>query len=377
MGPTLDEARALDAADPLASFRDRFSLPKGVIYLDGNSLGPPPTKTRERIGKVISGEWGEGLIGSWEKAGWIAAPARIGAKIAPLVGASAHEVIVGDSTSVNLFKLMAATLAAQPERRTVLIEADDFPTDLYLARGVAGFAPDARLKIAPPGGLCEFLGPDIAIAVLSHVHYKTAERRDMAAISRAARDCGAFMLWDLSHSVGAVRIDLHGAGADLAVGCGYKHLNGGPGAPAFLFVAERHQARLENPLSGWMGHADPFAFAPEYRPAKGIARFLVGTPPILGLSALEAGVEIVSEAGAAAIEAKAARLFEFLAACAASRLACFDLTIIGPSEAERRGGHVCLRHPDAGRLIALLAERGVIGDFRPPDLARFGLSPLF
>ena len=265
----LDAARAMDAADPLRSFRDRFALPEGIIYLDGNSLGALPKATPDRLRAVATSEWGQGLIRSWNDADWIGAPSRIGAKIAPLIGAKPHEVIVADSTSVNLFKLLAAGLRARPGRNLVLYQSGDFPTDGYIAEGLAATAPEIEARSVPAEVLSDHLDDKVAVVMLSHVHYKTAARWDMAAMTAKAHDAGALILWDLSHAAGAIEVDLNGCGADLAVGCGYKFLNGGPGAPAFLFVAERLQDSLISPLTGWMGHAAAFDFERTYRAGAG------------------------------------------------------------------------------------------------------------
>ncbi|HSI17042.1 MAG TPA: aminotransferase class V-fold PLP-dependent enzyme, partial [Sphingomonas sp.] len=274
---TLDQARALDSADPLRTMRERFVLPEGVIYLDGNSLGALPRATAAALGDAVERQWGERLIRHWNE-GWIEAPQRIGAKIAPLIGARADEVIVADSTSANLFKLIVAALRRDPGRNVVVSELGNFPTDLHIAEGAVGCVPGASLRAVPRDALEAALGDDVALLLLTHVHYKTAERFDMAAWTCRAHDAGALVLWDLSHSAGAVAVDLNGCDADLAVGCGYKFLNGGPGAPAFLHVHTRWQEVLANPLSGWMGHAAPFAFEDRYAPAAGMTRWLTGTP---------------------------------------------------------------------------------------------------
>jgi len=281
---TREEARAQDAADPLRHFRDHFALPEGVIYLDGNSLGALPRATQPALTDLVERQWGERLIRGWND-GWIEAPTRIGDKIATLIGADPGEVIACDSTSINLFKLIVAALRHDPARRTVVSEAGNFPTDLHIAEGAVGCLPGARLNAVARDDLAAAIDADTALLLLTHVHYKTAERFDMAAWTTRAHAAGALTLWDLSHSVGAIPVDLNAAGADLAVGCGYKYLNGGPGAPAFLFVSRRLQAQLANPLSGWMGHAAPFAFADGYEPAPGIRRWLTGTPPIIGMAA--------------------------------------------------------------------------------------------
>ncbi len=373
---TLEEARARDASDPLAPMRARFALPPGVIYLDGNSLGVLPAATMARMERVVTWEWGQDLIGSWNTHDWIGAPTRVGDRIAPLIGAAPGEVVVADSTSANLFKLLTAALADRPGRRTILSEPGNFPTDLYVASGVAEFM-GATLKTVQADRIVEAIDADVAVVLLTHVHYKTARKLDMAAISAAAQAAGALTLWDLSHSVGAVPVDLNGAYADLAVGCGYKYLNGGPGAPAFLFVAERHQARLRSPLSGWMGHSAPFAFGDGYDPAPGIARFLCGTPPILGLAALEEGLALFDEVDFADVTAKSVALSTLLIERVEQRCAAFGLELATPRDPAARGSHVSFRHPHAYALCQALIEDGVVGDFRAPDILRFGLTPLY
>ena len=370
------DAATLDAADPLAGFREAFDLPDGVIYLDGNSLGPLPRATAGRLEEVVRQEWGRGLITSWNAAGWIEAPQRAGAKIARLIGAQAHEVAVADSTSVNLYKLAAGALSLRPGRRTILTERGNFPTDVYVLEGLAALS-GATLKVVAPDAVLDAIDEDTAVVALTHVHYKSARRWDMAALTAAAQARGALALWDLSHTTGALAVDLNVAHADLAVGCGYKYLNGGPGAPAFLFVADRHQAAIRSPLSGWMGHAAPFAFEARYRPSAGIQAMLCGTPPILGLAALEVGLDLLLEAGPQAIEAKGLALCDLFIQLVEARCGGLGLTLTGPRDMADRGLHVSFSHPDGYGLVQALIARGVIGDFREPDIARFGFSPLF
>ncbi|KQN22472.1 MULTISPECIES: kynureninase [unclassified Sphingomonas] len=369
---TLDEARALDAADPLAAYREQFALPEGVIYLDGNSLGALPKATPAALADVATRQWGDRLIRSWNE-GWIDAPQRIGAKIAPLIGAAADEVIIGDTTSTHLFKALVAALRANPDRHTVLSEAGNFPTDLHIAEGAVSCVPGARLKVVARADLAEALDEDTAVLLLTHVHYKTGERFDMTAWTARAHDAGALMLWDLSHSVGAVPIDLNGADADLAVGCTYKYLNGGPGAPAFLFVAKRWQDTLASPLSGWMGHAAPFAFEDAYRPAPGMKRWLAGTPAMLSTAALETALDLWADIDQHAVAAKSARLFDILAAAGDA----LGLDCVSPRDPAQRGSHISFRHSHAYAITQALIARGVIGDFRDPDILRLGLTPLY
>lgn len=368
---TLAAAEALDAGDPLAGYRDRFVQPEGVIYLDGNSLGCLPKATIAAGADVMERAWGQRLIRSWNE-GWIDAPQRVGAMIAPLIGANGDEVIAADSTSVNLYKLIVAALRLDPARNVVVSEAGNFPTDLHIAEGAVAAVAGARLEVVERGALAEALGEDTALLLLTHVHYKTAARFDVVAWTKAAHDAGALMCWDLSHSAGAVAVELNAAGADLAVGCGYKYLNGGPGAPAFLYVAKRWHDKLHNPLSGWMGHAAPFEFADGYEAAPGMKRWLTGTPSVLGLAALESGLKLWDGIDLAHIEAKSAALWNILhAAGTAAGLEC-----VTPADPALRGSHISFRHPHAYKIVQALIARGVIGDFRDPDILRFGLTPL-
>jgi kynureninase len=342
---SLAKAQSLDAADPLRDCRALFDLPEGVIYLDGNSLGALPKATKARMAQVLESEWGDGLIRSWNAASWIDLPQRVGGKIAPLIGARAQEVIACDSTSVNLFKLIAAALQMRPGRKAILSEPGNFPTDLYMIAGLEAQGLAER-RLAKADALEAALDGDVALLLLTHVHYKTGRMHDMARLTRAAHDAGALVLWDLSHSCGAVEVDLGAANADFAVGCGYKYLNGGPGAPAFAFVAERHHDALAQPLTGWMGHAAPFAFVDDYAPAPGVDRLLAGTPPILGLSALEVGVELIAAIGMERLTAKSRALSQFFAACMAG---AFPLPLgLPPSFASRGEGGAAKRRREWG-----------------------------
>jgi kynureninase len=375
---TRDDALALDATDPLAGLRAAFALPTGSIYLDGNSLGPPPVAVHDAMVDVTRRQWGEGLVRSWNTADWIGAPLRVGDKIARLIGAEPGEVTVADSTTVNLFKLAAEALSLRPGRATILSEAGNFPTDLYAIQGLeALLGGRARLKTAAPDDLLAAIDEDTAAVILTQVHYKTSRRWDLGALTAAAHAKGALMLWDLCHSVGAIAVDLNAAQADFAVGCSYKYLNGGPGAPAFLFVARRHQAAVTSPLTGWMGHAEPFAFEDGYRPATDIRGQITGTPPILGLAALETGVDLQLQADPAQVEAKGLALAALFIAEVEARAADPDLKLTGPREAAQRGLHVSFAHPQGYALVQAMMARGVVGDFRAPDIARFGFSPLF
>jgi kynureninase len=372
-----DKVRALDEGDALASFRARFALPPGIIYLDGNSLGALPAQTPARLDAVVRQEWGEGLIRSWNRHDWIGASRRVGDKIAKLIGAKPGEVVVADSTSVNVFKLLMAAVAARPGRDVILSEAGNFPTDLYIAQGVVSLLPRLSLKAVPPGELMAAIDGNVAVILLTHVHYKTGSQYDMAAVTRRAHEKGALVIWDLSHSAGAVPVDLGAAGADMAVGCGYKYLNGGPGAPAFLYVAERLQGELVSPVTGWLGHAAPFEFSDAFQPASGIGRFLSGTPPILGLAALEAGVDLMAEAPAAILFEKSRRLCALFIEAVGAFARDHDLEIVTPLDAGARGSHVSLRHAHSYPVMQALIADGVIGDFRAPDIMRFGFAPLY
>lgn len=364
---TRADLEALDRADPLAPFRDEFVLPEGVIYLDGNSLGPLPRATATRLARVVEDEWGRGLIRSWNEADWIGLPERVGDKIARLIGAAPGSVLAADQTSINLFKLLGAALDLRPDRRVILTEAGNFPSDLYIARGLADLlARGHEVRAVAREDLEASLGTDVAVLMATHVDYRTGAMHDMARLTGMAHEAGALALWDLAHSAGAVPVDLDDAGADFAVGCGYKFLNGGPGAPAFLYVAPGHQAKARYPLTGWLGHAAPFAFEPAHRPAPGIAAATVGTPSILAMSALEVGVDLALRAPMSAVRAKSLKLAEIM-------MELIDLPV---ARAVPRGSQVSFHHDGAYAISQTLIERGVIGDFRAPDLLRFGLTPL-
>ena len=374
----LEEAARRDAVDPLRECRALFSIDDEVAYLDGNSLGALPKATPQRIAEVVEREWGKDLIGSWNSADWITLPQRLGAKIAPLIGAEAHEVIAADSVSVNLFKLVSAALKLRGDddggRKVVLSEPGNFPTDLYMVEGLQSQGLAER-RLAERDDLVSALDEDVALLMLTHVHYKTGAMFDMAALTEAAHDAGALVLWDLSHSAGAVPVELDGAGADFAVGCGYKYLNGGPGAPAFAFVAERHHEALEQPLSGWMGHAQPFAFTDDYAPAPGVDRLLCGTPPILGMSAMEVGVDLMAGIGMEALVEKSRALSEFTREAMAEHVP--ELQCVSPEDPATRGSQLSWRHENAYELCQALIARTITGDFRAPDVLRVGFAPAY
>ena len=397
--PTRDACQVLDRADVLAPLRAQFALDaadaEALIYLDGNSLGPLPRAAVARVRQVVDEEWGSGLIRSWNTAGWITMARRIADKIAPLVGAGAGEVVVSDSTSVNLHKALAAALqlalADAPARRVVLSERANFPTDLYVADAVAR-QHGCGLRLVDAADLPAAIDVRTAVVLLTHVDYRTGRMHDLPAVTRAAHAAGALIVWDLAHSAGAVPVDLHGDGspdgaADFAVGCGYKYLNGGPGAPAFLWAHPRHVRRMDadgwrQPLAGWFGHAQPFAFETAYRPAPGIDRFLCGTPPIVSLAALECGVDTLLAAdavgGLAAIRRKSLALTDLFIALVDERCAGLGVSVVTPRVHAQRGSQVSLAHADgAHAVMPALIARGVIGDFRAPDILRFGLTPLY
>jgi kynureninase len=371
-----EAAIALDRADPLAGRRELFLLPPGVIYLDGNSLGALQKGVRERVLSVMDDEWGRGLVRSWNGAGWIDLPSRVGARIARLVGARSDEVIVADSTSVNVLKLLAAALHLRPERRVILSEEDNFPTDLYMAQGLCRLSGRAELRLVSPGSVVDAMSDDVAVVMLTQVDFRTGRRHDLHAITARAHARGALVLWDLAHSAGAFPVPLNDAGADFAVGCGYKYLNGGPGAPAFLYVRRDLQAEAEQPLSGWMGHARPFEFTHRYEPAPGIARHLCGTPPILSLAALDAALDAFDGIDMEAVRRKSVSLMDTFLARVEAEAPSLGLSLASPRDAEQRGSQISYRHPEGYAIMQALIAAGVIGDFRAPDILRFGFTPL-
>jgi kynureninase len=381
----IDRAAAAerDAADPLGPFRDRFVVADpDLIYLDGNSLGRLSHDAVAAVEEALHREWGAGLVRSWDD--WIDLPARTGDLLAPLVGAAPGEVLVADQTSVNLYKLAAAAVSASAGRADIITDSTNFPSDRYVLAGVAEAAGGRLREVAAdpiegprPGDIAAALDGDVGLVSLSHVAFRSGAVADMAAITAMAHEAGAFALWDLSHSAGAVEVDLGGAAADLAVGCTYKHLNGGPGAPGFLYVAGRHHGRLHQPIRGWFGHADMFAFEDRYRPAAGIAGFAVGTPPILALRAAEAAISVTAAAGMAAVAAKNRSLTSLLVDLFDERLTRFGFALGSPREPRRRGAQVALGHREAWRITRALIERaGVVPDFRAPDSIRLGMSAL-
>jgi kynureninase len=379
MRPDRSECQKLDAQDPLAECRDWFQLPANQIYLDGNSLGALPKMLREAVSDTIESEWGSDLIKSWNLHDWFRLPRTVGEKIAPLVGAAPGQLIAGDSTSINLFKLMSAALAAQNGRKIILSTEDNFPTDLYMAQGLSSLLGPQRceLKLVPVEEISESLNRDTALLLLTQVDFRNGRLLDMASLTRAAHEAGAMVLWDLAHSAGALPVALDDHLVDMAVGCGYKYLNGGPGAPAFLYVAHRHQAHLQQPLSGWMGHQAPFDFRVAYQPAKGMERFLCGTPPVLSMRALDAALSLWDGIDLQLVRQKSMALSELFIGLIESCGSLSEMKLASPRNANRRGSQVSYAHSEGYAIMQALIEAGVIGDFREPDLLRFGFTPLY
>ncbi len=374
-----DALARLDAGDPLAPWRDAFALPAGVIYLDGNSLGALPRRVVERMRRAVELEWGQGLIRSWNDAGWYPAPQRAGEAIARLVGAAPGQVIVCDSTSVNLFKVLVAALRLRPGRRVVVSERGNFPTDVYVSEGVADLM-GTQLRCVEPDEVEAAIaaaGDDFAAVHLTHVNYRTGRLYDMAAITRAAHARGGLAIWDLAHSAGTLPVALDECGVDFAVGCGYKYLNGGPGAPAFVYAATRHLPALSQPIQGWHGHAQPFGFRHGFAAHAGIDRMLVGTAPQLGLIALEEALTVFDGVDLQALRAKGSALGDAFIALAERALDGHGFTLACPRDAHRRGSQVSLAHPEGYAIMQALIARGVIGDFRAPDILRFGFAGLY
>ena len=374
------QAEDLDAADPLASHRNSFLLPAGVRYLDGNSLGALPKGVVERMNHTLTQEWGNSLIRSWNEAGWWELPGNVGAKLAPLIGALPHEVTIADSTSINLFKVVVAAIRMRPGRTHIVVEAGTFATDLYLINEAACLTNTTVVTIpngAGVGTISAALDEHTAVVCITHVDYRSGRMQPMHAVTAAAHNVGALMIWDLAHSTGAVPVDLNAADADFAVGCGYKYLNGGPGAPSHVYAATRHHESIDQPLPGWHGHARPFDFEPAYAPAAGIARLGCGTPPLLSLVALDAALDLWRNVDMVALRAKSVAMGELLITLADERLATHGFTVASPRVADERGSQVSLAHPHGFAMMQALIHGGTIGDFRAPDLLRFGFAPLY
>jgi kynureninase len=381
------DCQALDAGDGLAPLREQFALPDGVIYLDGNSLGARPKAAAQRAQTVIAEEWGVDLIRSWNKAGWFDLPTRLGNKLAKLIGAEGGEVVVTDSTSINLFKVLAAAIDIQAgspvpaiaQRRVIVTERSNFPTDIYMAQGLTQWLDRgySLCLVDSPEDLHTAIDADTAVVMLTHVNYRTGCLLDMAKLSAHAHEHGALIVWDLCHSAGAVSIDLLRDGADFAVGCTYKYLNGGPGSPAFVWVAPRHQERFRHPLSGWWGHAAPFAMQPAFAPTSGIRRALCGTQPIVSLALVECGLDIFAQTNMEAIRAKSLALTDLFIKLVEDRCANHPLKLVTPRAHAQRGSQVGFAHPDGYPIMQALIARGVIGDYREPEIMRFGFTPLY
>jgi len=374
---TRHDLAALDERDPLRLYRERFELPEGVIYLDGNSLGPLPKGVEARLREVVQTQWGHDLIMGWNLHDWVNMPRRVGAKIARLIGAQSDEVIAADSTSVNLFKLLVGALGLRPGRRVIVSDSDNFPTDLYMVQGVNELLGGYELRFVQRDRLPGAIDEQVAVVLLTHVDYRSGARYDMRTITSLAHRSGALTLWDLAHSAGALALELNACGADLAVGCGYKYLNGGPGAPAFLFVARRLQAHLRPVLSGWFGHAAPFDFSPDYTPATDIRRMLCGTPPILGLAALDAALDAFADVELKQIQDKSVMLTQRFIDLVEAHCRGFGLQLATPREPAERGSQVSFTHSEGYAVVQALIARGVIGDFRAPNIVRFGFAPLY
>ncbi|MGH2522148.1 MAG: kynureninase [Anaerolineales bacterium] len=377
--PNLDVITALDASDPQRSVRERFVIPEGVIYLDGNSLGPAPKAALAELEKAAREEWAVGLIRSWNTADWYTLTARLGDQIGRLIGAAPGETVVSDATSINLYKALHAGLSLRPERKVIVAEASSFPTDLYVAEGVASTCPGVTIRLegvdAPT--IEELIDERVAVVLVNHVDYRSGALRDMAALTAKAHEAGAVILWDLCHSAGALPVDLNAAGADLAVGCTYKYLNGGPGSPAFVFAAQRHHDRLQQPLSGWWGHASPFSFERGFRPDAGMRRMLSGTQPVLSLRALEGALGVWADVDLAQLRDKSLALSDLFIQLVEAHCGQHGTVLASPRDRAARGSQVSFAHDDAYAVMQALIERGVIGDFRAPNLMRFGFTPLY
>ena len=372
------QINTLDANDKLSGKRELFNLPDGVIYLNGNSLGPLPCNVQQRLDAVISGQWGKDLIGSWNKHGWIDLPLRVGEKIAPMLGAASGQVLCCDSISLNLFKLLASCLQLRPERKLVLSQKDNFPTDLYVAQGLQQLlgTSSCRLQMVAAEQLADALSDEVAVLMLSHVNFRDGAVQDIAALTQIAHERDVLVIWDLAHSAGILPLSLDEWNVDFAVGCGYKFLNGGPGAPSFVYMNSRHHDQFTQPLQGWMGHKTPFEFDPSFTPAEGIGQFMTGTPPILSLAALDAALDVFADVDVKQLREKSMALAEYFLKLVERQPALRDLQLTSPKEATRRGGQLSFAHSEAYAICRAWEDVGVIADFRSPDLLRIGFSPL-
>ncbi len=377
--PDLAAVEAMDETDPLRVFRSRFALPAGVIYLDGNSLGAASHEVFAEVRQAAMEEWGNGLIRSWNSAGWFHLPLELGDRVGRLIGAAEGQTVVTDSTSINIFKALHAALAMRPGRNVIVAEGDSFPTDIYMAEGVLSTRPDITLRLEgrDAGTIEELIDENVAVVLINHVNYKSGELRDMAALTKRIQAAGALVIWDLCHSAGALPVDLDGAGADFAVGCTYKYLNGGPGAPAFIYAAKRHHASIVQPLSGWWSHARPFAFEQSFDGDAGIKRFLCGTQPILSLRALKGALSIWDEVDMNALRRKSIALTDLFIHLVEAKCGQYGVELETTRDSEKRGSQVSFIHGNAYEVMQALIERGVIGDFRAPSTLRFGFTPLY
>lgn len=374
MTTTRADAEALDATDPLRAMRERFELPDDLIYLCGNSLGALPRGVGERVAQVVGSEWGRGLVGSWNTAGWSRLTDRVAVRLAPLLGAEPADVVVGDSTSVMLYKLLVAAARLRPDRRVIVVEPTTFPTDGYIVAGVADTL-GLEVRWCDPADPAATVDDDVAVVCLTQVDFRTGALYDLASVTAAVRAHDAIMVWDLCHSTGAVPVDLRGADADLAVGCGYKFLNGGPGAPAYAWVHPRHHDHLDQPLTGWWGHARPFAMEQHYEPLAGVGRLATGTPSVIAVAALEAALAVFDGVGVDDLRARSSSLTGLMIDTLTERVP--GVEILTPRDPGRRGSQVSVRHDAAYGIVQALIARGVVGDFRAPDIARFGIAPLY
>jgi kynureninase len=367
----------MDASDELAAVRDEFTIPEGEIYLDGNSLGPVSRHVPGRVREVVSDEWARGLVRSWNDAGWMDMPTRLGDRVAPLIGARPGEVLVADTLTFMLAKLIGGALDLRPDRHVVLTDRDNFHSDLYIVEAMAARAGrPVMVKALAREDIPGALDDDVALVMLTHVDFRSGEMLDLHSITSSVHDAGALMLWDFAHSAGAVPLDVEGAGVDFAAGCGYKYLNGGPGAPAFCYVRRSWQGLLKNPLPGWLGHARPFDFEPSYEAASGMRAFVTSSPSIVALAALDGALNVFDHVSMEQIRRKSLALTDLFIELVEARLAnVFDL--VTPRDHARRGSQVSLAHPDAYGIVQALIARGVTGDFRAPDVARFGFTPLY
>ncbi len=371
------QGASLDAADVLSGLREHFHLPEGKIYLDGNSLGVLPKAAEARLLGMLRQEWGENLIASWNTAGWFVKPQVVGDRIGKLIGAHPGEVIALDSTSLNIFKVVCAALRMRPERRVFVSEASNFPIDIYMLQGIKDLLGGIEIRIATSDKPLDTLLEGAGVVLLTHVDFRSGAFHDMAAVTAQVQAAGALMIWDLAHSAGALEVDLTAANADFAIGCSYKYLNGGPGAPAFVYCPKRYQDKVRQPLTGWLGHSDPFAFSLDYTPDTGIRSFQCGTPPVLSYAPLEASLDVWEQTSMSTVRAKSLRLTSYFIACVDVFAATHGLTLATPRDESRRGSQVSWSHPEGFRIMKAMIDRGIIGDFRAPDILRFGFTPLY